>query len=66
MLQGVAEGDRAEDAVIDLRKALLESDNMDSTFESVKLASMQKRAGKEGQSMREFILEGSGRKGGGK
>ncbi len=65
MLQGVAEGERAEDAVIGLRKDLLESENMDSTFESVKLASMRKRAGKGGQSMREFTLEGSGRKGGG-
>ncbi len=65
MLQGVAEGDRAEDAVIGLRKDLIEPSYMGSVFESVRLASMSKRAGKDGQSMREFTLEGSGRKGGG-
>jgi hypothetical protein len=62
-IQGVAEGARAEDAVIGLRKGLLKPEYMGSTFESIKLSSMRKRTGKGGQSMREFRLEGSGTKG---
>lgn len=64
-VQGVAEGQRAEDAVISLRKGLLLPKHMGSTFESVKLSSMRKRTGKAGQSMREFRLEGAGTKGAG-
>lgn len=63
-IQGVAEGERAEDAVISLRKGLLKPEHMRSTFESVKLSSMRKRTGMSGQSMREFSLEGAGTKGG--
>jgi hypothetical protein len=58
MLQGIAEGSRAENSVIGLRRNLLDMDLMKATFESVKLASLRKRSGKEGQNMREFLLEG--------
>jgi hypothetical protein len=57
-VQGVAEGNRAENSVIDLRKRLLETELMNTTFESMKLASMRKRSGKNGQNTREFLLEG--------
>lgn len=62
-IQGMAEGERAEDAVIGLRKGLLEPEYMGSTFESIKLSSMRKSVGKAGQSMREFSLEGASAKG---
>jgi len=62
-IQGVAEGERAEDAVIGLRKGLLQPEYMGSIFESIKLSSMRKSVGKEGQSMREFSLEGASAKG---
>lgn len=62
-IQGVAEGERAEDAVIGLRKGLLEPEYMGSTFESIKLSSMRKSVGKAGKSMREFRLEGASSRG---
>ncbi len=64
-VQGVAQGERAEDVVIDLRKDLLKTEYMGATFDSVKLGSMRKRTGRGGQTMREFSLVGSGAEGGG-
>ena len=58
-LQGVSQGDQAEGTVIGFRKALLKTELMRATFDSVKLASMRKQAGGEGQNLREFMLEGS-------
>ena len=59
VLQGVSQGDLAENAVIGLRKSLLKTELMRNTFESVKLVSMRKRMGLDGQNMREFKLEGA-------
>lgn len=58
-IQGVAQGDRAEEVVIGLRKTLLTTEHMGATFESIKLVSMRKRSGTNGQSAREFSLNGS-------
>jgi hypothetical protein len=66
MIQGYSQGQYAEDAVIELRKNLLSREYLNSTFDSVKLASMRKRAGLNGQNMREFSLEGLSEKGGAK
>jgi len=60
----LSQGDRAEDAVIELRRNLMATELMGSTFESVKLASMRKREGRGNQSMREFSLEGFALEGG--
>ena len=57
-VQGVSQGDRAEDEVIDLRKSLLKEEQIAATFTSLKLASMRKRDGQNGESFREFSLEG--------
>jgi hypothetical protein len=65
-VQGVAQGERAEDAVIGMVKDLLRPEGMKATFDSVELGSMRKRAGKDGETMREFRLTGSGTEGGGK
>jgi hypothetical protein len=58
ILQGVSEGAQAEDAVILLRKDLLEKEQLSTIFTSVKLASMRKRDGRGKENMREFSLEG--------
>ncbi len=58
VIEGLAHGARAENYVIDLRKDLLTCQQIGSTFESIKLASMRKREGAAGQSLREFRLEG--------
>lgn len=63
-LQGLSQGDRAEDNVITLRKDLLEASAIASTFETVKLVSMRKRAGQAGENLREFSLEGTAAEGG--
>jgi hypothetical protein len=66
LVQGLSLGDRAEDAVIGLRKDLMTTDHMRSTFESVKLSSMmRKQVGGEGQNVRDFRLEGSALEGDG-
>jgi hypothetical protein len=65
VVQGVSLGDRAEDSVIGLRKDLMTTELMKATFESVKLASMRKQVAADGQSMRDFKLEGSALDGGG-
>lgn len=57
-LQGVSQGDQAEDAVINLRRDLLKREHMATTFESVKLTSMRKRSGADGENIRDFSFEG--------
>ena len=57
-LQGVSQGEQAEDAVINLRRDLLKKEYLSSIFDSVKLTSMRKRRGADGENMREFSLEG--------
>lgn len=64
-VQGVAQGDRAEDVVIGLRKDLLKTERMGATFESVKLGYMRKSSRRDGQTMREFSLDGLGTEGDG-
>lgn len=64
-IQGVAQGERAEEVVIALLKDLLKTEHMGATFESAKLGSMRKRIGTDGQTMQEFRLDGSSAKGGG-
>jgi uncharacterized membrane protein len=63
MLQGVSQGNRAEDAVMGLRKDLMATDTLGKTFRSVKLASMRKRVGEGGQSARDFRIEGFSKEG---
>ncbi len=65
-VQGVAQGERAEEVVIALLKDLLKTEHMGATFKSAKLGSMRKRIGAEGQTMQEFRLDGSSVKGGGR
>ena len=64
ILQGLSEGRYAEDSVISLSKDLLEAPTLSSTFESIKLVSMRKREGKNGENIREFNLEGRSVEGG--
>ena len=59
-LQGVSQGSEAEDAVIALRKSLLMGEHLSEIFDSVKLTSMRKRRGLDGENIREFSLEGLG------
>lgn len=59
-LQGVSQGSEAEDAVIALRKSLLKGEYVSEIFDSVKLTSMRKRRGLDGENIREFSLEGIG------
>ena len=63
MLQGVSQGNRAEDAVMGLRKDLIATDTLGKTFHSVRLASMRKRAGEGKQSTRDFRIEGFSKEG---
>ena len=62
-VQGISQGDHAEDEVISLRKSLLKKKYISEAFESLKLASMRKRDGRNGESFREFSLEGMGSQG---
>ena len=65
VLQGVSLGDRAEDAVMGLRKDLMATDTLGSTFRTVRLGSMRKRAGDDGQNARDFRIEGFSKEGDG-
>jgi hypothetical protein len=65
VVQGIAQGDRAEEVVIGLRKELLKTERMGAAFDSVTLGSMRKRVGRDGKAMQEFSLDGSGAEGGG-
>jgi hypothetical protein len=64
LVEGLSQGDLAEDEVIRLRKDLLASREISSVFESINLASMRKRKGQGGSSIREFKLEGASAEGG--
>lgn len=64
-VQGTAHGERAEAVVITLLKDLLKTEHMGATFKSIKLGSMRKRTGKDGQAIQEFRLVGSSAVGGG-
>jgi hypothetical protein len=64
-VQGISEGQEAEDAVIALRKDLLTGEHLSEIFDSVKLISMRKRRGIDGENLREFGLEGLGAEQGG-
>lgn len=59
-LQGISQGTQAENAVINLRRDLLDKEHLSATFDAVKLTSMRKRAGQSDENMREFSLEGLG------
>ena len=63
-LEGISQGERAENQVIDFRKDLLAGERMASRFADVKLSSLRKRSGKEGINMREFQLKGESSTGG--
>jgi hypothetical protein len=58
VLQGVSQGAQAEDAVISLRRDLLMREHLSAIFDSVKLTSMRKLSGQDGENIREFSLEG--------
>jgi hypothetical protein len=58
LLQGLSHGDYAEEVVIALNKDLQAAPVLSSTFESITLLSMPKRAGKNGENIREFNIEG--------
>lgn len=62
-LQGVSQGDQAENQVINLRRDLLKKVNLSATFKSVKLTSMRKTGGNETDNLREFSLEGTSAEG---
>ena len=62
-LQGVSQGEQAEDTVINLRRDLLKKEHLSTIFDSVKLISMRKRSGADGENMREFSFEGLGAEG---
>lgn len=57
-VQGVSQGEHAEDTVINLRKKLLTKTYLSSMFDSVKLVSMRKQQGRNGENMRRFSFEG--------
>lgn len=59
-LTGVSQGEQAEDTVIRLRRDLLAQEQLSTIFDSVKLTSMRKHRGLDGENIREFSLEGTG------
>ncbi len=63
VVQGSAQGERAEDVVIALLKDLLKTERMGAVFKSVKLGPMRKRVGKDGQTTQIFRLDGSSAEG---
>lgn len=65
-VSGLADGVLAENAVIQLRKDFLTSQNVGTTFEEINLASMRKRNGINGTNVREFQLVGKSAAGGAK
>ncbi|VGO14950.1 hypothetical protein PDESU_03530 [Pontiella desulfatans] len=58
VIEGISQGEHAENDVIQLRKELLACEQVGSTFNSLKLASLRKRNSPTGQNLREFRLEG--------
>ena len=65
-LQGVSQGAQAENSVISLRKDLLTKEHLSAIFDSVRLISMRKHQGQDGENMRQFSFEGRGAIGEGK
>lgn len=63
-LQGVSQGDQAENQVINLRRDLLKKTSLSTIFKSVKLTSMRKSGGNDTDNLREFSLEGTSAEGG--
>ncbi len=63
-LQGVSQGAQAENSVISLRKDLLTKEHLSAIFDSVRLVSMRKHQGKDGENMRQFSFEGRSSTGG--
>lgn len=61
VISGKAQGEAAENAVIKLQKMLLAGNEVGSTFNSLKLASMRNSATDAGTPVRQFSLEGSSR-----
>lgn len=60
-IEGVVHGDRAENHVIALRRDLLSCEQIGATFDSMKLASLRKRAMADGEEVSDFRLVGETR-----
>ena len=58
VIEGQSQGERAENQVIDLRRELLNCAQIAATFDSLKLASMRQSRRADGESIREFRIEG--------
>ncbi|MEE9367808.1 MAG: hypothetical protein V3V05_02975 [Pontiella sp.] len=58
LIDGTSQGRLAENYVIGLQKSLLESEQIGSEFDSLKLVSMRKHQGNKAENIREFRLEG--------
>ena len=64
VIDGAAQGDTAESQVIELGRDLMGAELVESTFDSIKLASLRKRNSTEGESIREFRLVSEALEGG--
>jgi hypothetical protein len=64
VIEGISTGERAENEVINLRRELLECEQIGSTFSSLKLAALRKSSRGASQNSREFRLEGTTTEGG--
>lgn len=64
VIEGVSQGARAENEVIQFRKDLLSCAQVADVFDSIKLASMRQQRGQQGVDQREFRLEGEVLEGG--
>jgi len=62
-IDGIAVGDAAESDVLSLQKDLLAGKTVGSSFSSLKLASMRKSTGTDGQTMRQFQLVAAAQEG---
>lgn len=63
-MQGLSQGERAEDAVIGLRRELMATELLGGTFKTIRLASMRKLAGGADRNARDFKIEGFAKEGG--
>ena len=63
-IAGNATGEEADNHVINLRRDLLDCEQIGSTFDSIKLASLRKRTDAEGDAIRVFELVGEAMEGG--
>jgi hypothetical protein len=63
-IHGISVGDRAEASVIGFRRDLMAEDSaVASVFHSIKLSSMRKKPAGDGESIREFSIEGTSEEG---